>query len=246
MTISSRSEDHKTGKEIMSFLRAHFNYQALNVPITKSTVYTDRVVIHTSSKIYQDRLQVIFSEQVSLLVRAKCLPNPKIYIGGIPEEIQTEEVIAALKALPEFNLHNNVNQPNCLPHRVYTKSYSNEYSILVEIPIQIYPSLIKKRILTVSWVSLTMDQSRSASLCLKCGSHRHNGKDCSAKICCLVCAENHETSNCTITEKSLWKCVNCLKANFDSNHTAFSHKCKFNIAQQKFKKSIYGISTRNN
>ena len=64
--------------------------------------------------------------------------------------------------------------------------------------------------------------------CFICQRYGHSSLSCRRKTTCSICAENHFHTQCTITNKDLFKCSSC-----HNNHKASSSSCNYYKAALK-------------
>lgn len=73
---------------------------------------------------------------------------------------------------------------------------------------------------------------RGPTICNKCSTYGHGASNCNRVAHCLLCAGNHQASNCGLRanenrESIVYKCYNCSKSNKPSNHKASDITCPF-------------------
>jgi hypothetical protein len=221
----------------MKYLRSIDGYKNLEIPISGSTIYNDRVVLHTTSNSNQEKLNLRMAKDTHLTVTTQHLPNPRVFIGDIPSEVSSEDITESLLKLDLFK--DESLKPQLKVVRSITKTNNDYFSLILEVPAKIYGNLLRLGKFTAAFAYLSIQESKAARICFNCGCHKHLKKDCKNSPVCLKCANPHPTNTCSDNPSAQLKCINCHKSNLPSIHAATSFKCPFNMAQRQLRNAQY-------
>jgi hypothetical protein len=106
----------------------------------------------------------------------------------------------------------------------------------------IYETAIKNSFIQIGTepVRINVPEKRESNIrpiqCFRCQKYSHYNTFCRGeKNICRYCAEDHESKNCPVADKSSkWKCSNCVAdKREDINHRAGSRECKIHLEEIK-------------
>ena len=192
VTLRSKIPSITSGKYIMKYHRSIDGYKNLEIPISGSTIYNDRVVLHTTSNSNQEKLNFRMAKDTHLTITTQHLPNPRVFIGDIPSEVSSEDITESILKLDLFK--DESLKPQLKVVRSITKPNNDYFSLILEVPAKIYGNLLRLGKFTAAFAYLSIQESKATRICFNCGCHKHLKKDFKNSPVCLNCANSHPTN----------------------------------------------------
>lgn len=145
-------------------------------------------------KIASDKLGDKYSIETPLKM------NKKLKVVGINDELNSEEIIEAIKSQNDFLVN-----PEIKIARSYTAKHSKTLSAIVEMDIDTYDKCLEVGYIKIMWSLCKVFAYSGVYRCFKCQGYNHKIANCKNKLSCIKCAGEHSSKNC---DSEMIECVN--------------------------------------
>lgn len=216
--IGDRSLTHKfivDSLEPISKLKFYLDYNRYTIVLN-----TELMEDHENIKTKLAELKVPFYTYTDKSVKTHGFVLKGLQIDLEPEELKTILIELEIKVLNVYRMK-NVKSPM--------------YMVITDKSETIRTMPQKAKVIHYTMVKWERhDNKKGIIQCKNCQAWGHATLNCHLKPKCLKCAEEHETKNCTIKEKTdeskaKIKCANCK-----GGHTANSVTCPIYISKKKY------------
>lgn len=212
----------------------------------KKDVLVERIKVNKHNMIVNVRdehQQNLIVNELKDNVNIKCeKPKKKIPMIMIKEieridDKDAEEIKCYLKR--EIALNNDLEESNVIIKAVINKSTFRTMRCVISLKEDDTKKVIRNGFVKIGYMACPIEKTVSIAQCNRCQGFGHFAKSLDGKVVtckskeirCGICADNHDTSNCSNKgDKNRQKCANCR-----GNHTSFSNNC---IKKKEVKQSI--------
>lgn len=217
-------------KKTLEMVQKHLNPTALEVGITEvRTVKEGGVVIKCNSKDEINKIKTAAEKKLGKNYRVNTpnLKNPNVKIVDIPREMESDELIEAIK---KQNI--TLNSDSILNVKVI-KKMKTKWMAILECDPESFKKIMQENGIYIDWSKCRVYEYINVFRCFKCGGYGHKSSSCNnSSSRCLRCAkpvgEHSSDKQCDCEHP---KCVNCIDANaalqtkFNVNHSSFDINC---------------------
>jgi hypothetical protein len=191
----------------------------------------------------QDKLEQIATEKLSGKYNVKLVSSlrPKIRVVGISEE----DIITYLLSQ---NSDLIIDPSSCgLVRHWPTAKNKKIFQAEVQVDTLSYSRILDRGSILIGLTSCSVFDAVSVPRCFNCNGFNHMSRQCNQKVCCPVCAGDHEIKVCDAS-RDLKKCINCISLknkpkDTDVAHAAWEYdRCTaYKYAVNNFKRNLFEI-----
>lgn len=171
---------------------------------------SDSVIVKCENKEGIGKVEKAISEELSENYDAKkqTLNNPKVRIVDI-EDIQ-KEFTDNNKLMHDIRSRNFPSEEKSGVMHSYTNKRGNLNALMEVTPEQHWAMRNRNYKIFVGNTSCKVFDESNVMPCRKCGRFGHNTNKCANDLVCLICAGDHNTTDCICNTE---RCANCSHAN---------------------------------
>lgn len=206
-----KPKNNKNRQEIKEDLHKVMNPAKLKIGIkTIKTTQDGTTYIECSGTNEAQRLITEASDKMKeYTISMTTLRKPKIKIIGCSPNADKMELENAIKEQNSFiNENDEINI-------TYVHTKQNKSTIFAECSPNLFAKIIYNKKLYIGWERYPVYEDLGISRCFKCQSYNHKSKNCTSKVACSFCSEEHDLQACP---KQAKKCVNCTVSNKKHQH----------------------------
>lgn len=168
------------------------------------------------------------------------LKKPRVKITGVDQGVKEDDLIVGLKRQNERLANGEFKLMNMF------KTKRNDATAIIELDAVSFEHCMKARKVKFGWSICSIGEDLNVFRCFKCNGYNHKHNQCTNKLACQRCAQNHDHRVCKSRTEV---CVNCKIANekynvrLNTNHAATSDRCpvylkKVDAERRKIKYSM--------
>lgn len=209
-------------RDIATLLKSTFNPNEIGVTFRPSLV---GLTVTSKVRDHLDKLEQAITTtpviRAALEVRRPIRRLPLIKISGV------DSSIAPAMPLSQINTQNNLAiSADQFRHRtIFTKPFGTKAHVVEVLP-RVFSRLMEKGKLHVGLTSCRLTETLDVPTCCKCSSLGHLTMRCEAAlVICSNCAEECDTSACTLAEHGNYVCNECRKWRRPCNHYFGASSC---------------------
>lgn len=191
------------------------------------------IILQCDSNEAKEKLKQIATDKLGTQYEIK-LPaelKPRVKILGMSEQLESDEIISALKQQNSFLADSYIKVVT-----TYRRRNTQKVDTIIEVDSTCYKKIMEAEKLNINFDRCHVVESIGLSRCYKCNGYSHHGDRCTSKLTCPKCSGEHRYTECNSTET---KCSNCvetnkkLNLNIDTNHATWDTCCT--LYQRKMK-----------
>jgi hypothetical protein len=206
------------------------------------------VIISCENEAGQDKLKQKLGDKYN--VKFVSSLRPKIRVVGLSEDIAKDDIITYLLSQ---NSDLIVDPSSCSLVRHWpTAKNKNIFQAEVQIDTSTYSQILNRGSVLIGLTSCSVFDAVSIPRCFNCNGLHHMYRQCQQKVCCPVCAGQHDIKKCD-APRHFKKCVNCVSLENKPEGTNVSHaawdydQCTaYKYAVDSLKSNLFGIPCSKN
>lgn len=226
LLIYLRNSTTTASKDIKVLLKKYFDPHALGLSGVTLREIRDGLAAQSDSAQELESLYQAIEQHPStrdmFVLRKPNKRNPQFRISGVDPDILPAELLATL------NTQNSdlKIEPQDFTHRTSYKEKSGNVTHIIEVKAPVYQRIQSKEKVHLGWTSCPITENFYVPRCTKCCQYGHTKAKCISKSgFCTICAENHPTTECTITRYQDGKCRACQNRRLHANHPFGASEC---------------------
>lgn len=218
-----KPKNNQSAEVTMKDLNSKLNPLELKLGITNmKKTKNGAIIIKCQTKDETHALKVEMEKKLhqSYEVEMTKLIEPKIKIVNFNQEMTNDEI------------ENSIKQQNHLDGKIKVK-YINRAkpgpkSIICECSPSAFHQIMNMKKLCIGWERHRVYEDLSIPKCFNCQGFFHKKNNCTSKLVCSYCSEEHQFNECNKVTASCKNCIisnNKYKTKYSTNHRCDSEEC---------------------
>ena len=173
-----------------------------------------------------------------------------ITLVGLPRQLDAEEVVKMLctqnEFIKTFTIKNDITEHIKLHAIQPLRNKPTVFQVFAAVSPVLRDGLRKnKDKVVIGLTTCKVYDRKLTKRCYNCQNYGHFVKNCPSPTVahCGKCSGTHRTDHCTSDER---KCINCLRNNLNSDHSAFFHKCPSLVRYEEEQAKIKSLNSQTN